>query len=34
MTRLIRWLEKRHYRRTTRWNAHHGRPAVTTRRTP
>lgn len=32
MTRLLRWLERRHYRKTVRYAATHHRPAVTTRR--
>lgn len=32
MTRLLRWLERRHHRRTVRWNTNHHKPAVTTRR--
>lgn len=32
MTRLLRWLERYHYRKTVRWNTNHHRPAVTTRR--
>lgn len=30
MTRLLAWIERRHHRRTVRWNTNHRRAAVTT----